>query len=200
MEGGTSPVYDSEQDLIRDCIAGIPDAWACLKERYQRLIRAVVVRTSAMDESGVDDLEATVYQKLLEDQCRRLRAWRGQARFSTYLVQVTRNLVLDWVDKQKRTLDTDPIDERTESAAPATNHELDEEVALQHAALRAAIQALPEKQALIMRLRIEGKSLRDIAQLLHRPVGTVSVESSRAMERMRRMLEQSGAFETGVRT
>lgn len=199
MESESSPVYESELDLIRSCAEGDPDAWACFRQRYQRLIRAVAMRTSAMDESHLDDLEATVYQKFLEDRCRRLRAWRGQARFSTYLVQVTRNLVLDWVDAQKRTIATTPIDDRTEAMAAVRDVELDEEVALQHAALRAAIEALPEKQAVIMQLRIEGKSLRDIAQLLRRPVGTISVESSRAMERMRIQLLKTGAFETGVR-
>lgn len=191
-------MYECETELIAACIAGDPDAWGEFKTRYQRLIRATIVRTSAVDDTIVDDLESTTYQKMLEDRCRRLRAWRGRARFSTYLVQVTRNLVLDWVDAQKRTLATAPMDDRPEMAGDAPDYGFDEEAAAQLKALQGAIAALPEKQAVIMRLRIEGKSLREIAGLLGRPVGTVSVESSRAMERMRTLLEQSGAFARGI--
>lgn len=191
-------MYESEAELIGACIEGIPDAWVAFKERYQTLIRAVVVRTSAVDDTTIDDLEALVYQKLLEDRCRRLRNWRGRARFSTYLVQVTRNQVLDWVDTQKRTLSAAPMDERSDAAVASVDFAADEETATQYAALRQAIQTLPEKQAVIMRLRIEGHSIRDIAQLLHRPVGTISVENSRAMVRVRALLELSGHFATGV--
>jgi RNA polymerase sigma factor (sigma-70 family) len=191
-------VYETEQDLISACIEGDPDAWSEFKTRYRRLIRAAAVRTSSVDDTIVDDLEATVYQKLLEDRCRRMRAWRGRARFSTYLVQVTRNLVLDWVDTQKRTLVASPLDERPDVAGDAPDYGADEEIAAQSKALHEAIQTLPERQAIIMRLRLEGKSLREIAVLMDRPVGTISVESSRAMLRLRALLETSGAFIAGI--
>ena len=191
-------MYESEQELISACIAGEPDAWVALKQRYQRLIRATVARTSAVDEATVDDLEALMYQKLLEDRCRRLRNWRGRARFSTYLVQVTRNLVLDWVDTQKRTLSTVPMDDRMDAPTESADLAGQEETQLHAGLLHEAILALPEKQAVIMRLRIEGKSLRDIAHLLKRPVGTVSVENSRAMERLRTALLNTGHFTMGA--
>jgi len=191
-------VYESEAELINACLEGIPDAWMSFKARYQKLIRAIVVRTSAVDEATVDDLEALVYQKLLEDRCRRLRNWRGQARFSTYLVLITRSQVLDWVDAQKRSVATSPMDERVDAAVGSPDFAAEEESAAQYDALRTAIAALPEKQAIILRLRAEGKSLRDIAQVLQRPVGTISVESSRAMARVRVLLEQSGHFARGV--
>lgn len=192
-------MYELEPDLIAACIEGVPDAWAAFRTRYRTLVRAVVVRTSAVDEATVDDLEALVYQKLLEDRCRRLRNWQGRARFSTYLVQVTRNQVLDWVDARQRTLSTTPMDERADAPMEGVDLAEAEETAAQHAALRTAIAALPEKQALILKLRIEGKSLRDIAELLNRPVGTISVENSRAMARVRTHLEQTGLFAKGAR-
>ena len=187
-------MYESEHELIAACIEGIPDAWTQFKEQYQRLIRAVIVRTTRVDESTVDDLEALVYQKMLEDRCRRLTAWRGRARFSTYLVQVTRNLVLDWVDKEGRRISTEPLRPGADATVAADDFESKESVALQAAALRDAIRALPEKQALLMRLRLEGQSIREIAKLTRRPVGTVSVENSRAMAKLRHLLENNQLF------
>lgn len=190
-------MYETEQELIAGCIAGEPDAWGEFKARYRRLIRATVARASSVDDSTIDDLEATVYQKLLEDRCRRMKAWRGRARFSTYLVQVTRNLVLDWFDTQKRTLPSVAMEEQPDVAGEMPDYGATEEMEAQAAALHEAIRALPERQALILRLRLEGQSLRDIAGLLGRPVGTVSVESSRAMERVRAILERNSLFAAG---
>ena len=59
------------------------------------------------------------------------------------------------------------------------------------AALTEAIDRLPDKQAMIMRLRLEGKSLRDIAEFMHIPQGTAFVENSRALERLRRALRNT---------
>lgn len=193
-------MYETEQELIAACLSGEPEAWHAFKQRYARLIRAAALRTSSVDEATLDDLEAIVYQKLLEDRCRRVRAWQGRARFSTYLVQVTRNLVLDWLDSQRRSVDTLPLDDRMD--APSADHDpgVDEAVALQAKALHDAIARLPERQAVIMRMRLAGQSLRDIAHLLGRPVGTVSVESSRAMEKLRTLLEQDSAFASGIET
>lgn len=187
-------MFDTEQELIDACLAGSPEAWAHFKVQYQRLIRATAARVSAVDDATLEDLEATVYQKLLEDRCRRMRAWKGRAKFSTYLVQVTRNLVLDWVDAQRRTLNTISLDERMDVAGETNERETEEVMQEQIAVMREAIAALPERQAVIMRLRLEGKTLREIAQLLKRPTGTISVESSRAMEKVRNMLLQSPAF------
>lgn len=191
-------MYDAEPDLIAACIAGIPEAWLAFKNRYQRLIRATIGRTTAVDDLAVEDLESMVYQKLLEDRCRRMRAWRGRARFSTYLVQITRNLVLDWVDQQKRSLATTALEEDGYAVGLTPDYGAEEEAAEQAKALHAALRKLPPKQAMILRLRIEGKSLREIARLLGRPIGTVSVENSRAMHRMRTLLEQSGLFSAGT--
>lgn len=193
-------MYDTEQELIAECIAGSPDAWTEFKHRYARLVRAAAVRTSSVDDATLDDLEAIVYHKLIEDKCRRLRAWQGRARFSTYLVQVTRNLVLDWVDVQKRTVPTAPLEDRLDAACDTPDLGADEVAAVQARALYEAIKALPERQAVIMRMRLAGHSLRDIAQLLGRPIGTISVESSRAMEKLRTLLEQSGAFASGIQS
>jgi RNA polymerase sigma-70 factor (ECF subfamily) len=173
--------------LVAACIAGDGEAWLQFKRQYERLIRATAARVSRLDDTRLDDVEATVYQKLLEDRCRRMRAWKGRARFSTYLVQVTRNLVLDWVAMEQRRVAA-PLDDAPEPAADAHDHEAEEVYAEQVTALGEALEALPEKQAIIMRLRLKGHSLREIAQLLNRPVGTVSVENSRAMARLRKRL------------
>lgn len=189
----TSNLYESEAPLIRACSEGDADAWVRFRAQYGRLIRATASKVCGFDEESVADLEAITYQKLLEDRCRRLHAWQGRSRFSTYLVQVVRNLSLDWLDKERRTIHGAPLEDSPEPATAETeSYEESEYHAAQVAALKEAIKKLPEKQAIIIRLRLEGKSLRDIAHVLNRPIGTVSVENSRALTRLRSHLEHAG--------
>ena len=56
--------------------------------------------------------------------------------------------------------------------------------------LHKAIQELPPNQALIMCLRLKGKTLRKIADITNRPVGTISVENSRALEKLRAAMKE----------
>jgi RNA polymerase sigma factor (sigma-70 family) len=188
----TSNLYESEAPLIRACAEGDPEAWVRFRAQYGRLIRATASKFCGFNEESVADLEAITYQKLLEDRCRRLHAWQGRSRFSTYLVQVVRNLALDWLDKERRTLQGSSIEDSPEIAAENDTYEETEYHDVQVQALKQAITRLPERQAIIIRLRLEGKSLRDIALTLKRPVGTVSVENSRALTRLRTYMEEAG--------
>jgi len=188
----TSNLYESEAPLIRACAEGDPEAWVRFRAQYGRLIRATASKFCGFNEESVADLEAITYQKLLEDRCRRLHAWQGRSRFSTYLVQVVRNLALDWLDKERRTLQGSSIEDSPEIAAENDAYEETEYHDVQVQALKQAITRLPERQAIIIRLRLEGKSLRDIALTLKRPVGTVSVENSRALTRLRTYMEEAG--------
>ena len=66
------------------------------------------------------------------------------------------------------------------------DHPLDRELERERKELlHKAIQELPPNQALIMCLRLKGNTLRKIADITNRPVGTISVENSRALEKLR---------------
>lgn len=183
--------YEDEHALVRACVAGGEDTWSAFVDRYHRLIVATARSVIAGGNAGleVDELVSSVYEKLLEDDCRRMRAWKGRSRFSTYLVQVARNLCIDATRRHKR-----------EQALDKSLNDLPEWVRIgrvdggqqltdaQIARVRDAIEQLPSRQALIMRMRLEGKSLREIATLLSAPEGTVFADNSRAIESLRTRL------------
>lgn len=186
-----SHLYESEQALVAACAEGDAAAWQAFVTAYGRLIEATAAKVNLRGSAAadLDDLVAHVYEKLLDDGCRRLRAWQGRARFSTYLVQVVRNLALDFAERFQRGPAMTPLEERPEAPAPTPETDEEETMALQVKALRVALDRLPPRQAVIVRMRLEGASLRDIAALLKRPVGTVSVENSRALQRLRTLME-----------
>lgn len=185
---GSSNTNEDESALVRACVSGGTEPWERFVARYSRLIAATA---RAVGEQCIgrhydaDDLAGTVYEKLLEDGCRRLRAWRGQSRFSTYLVQVTRNLCIDAVRRQKRGVVVDGFGEIPDWLRQSEEYS---DVPWDEGVLKAltdALDALPPKQALLMRMRLEGKSLREIASLTRTPEGTVFVENSRALAALR---------------
>lgn len=184
--------YRNEADLIAACLAGEPAAWNCFTARYRRLIRTTAARIRARHRTAsadTDDLESHIYQRLLEDDMRRIRAWQGRARFSTYLVQVTRNLALDYYAlRSQRPVPEEYQAHVEEQFVPQTLEDQEIQNA-RRVAFRKALEDLPDKQALIIRLRLEGKTLNEIAAITNRPPGTIAVENSRAIEKLRRASE-----------
>ena len=79
---------------------GSPDAaWDRFIQRYRRLIFSAI-RHYAQDYDDVMDIFARVCEALREDDLRRLRSYTEQpshqAKFTTWLVAVVRNLTVDW--------------------------------------------------------------------------------------------------------
>jgi RNA polymerase sigma factor (sigma-70 family) len=74
-------------------------AWDLFLDRYRRLIFAAI-RHYVQDYDDVMDVFARVCEALRADNLRRLRTYvdqpTHQARFSTWLVTVVRNLTVDW--------------------------------------------------------------------------------------------------------
>lgn len=184
----TSNRYKSDDALIAACLADDPDAWSHFMAQYRRLIRSTSAKVRHKNDVAsvdTDDLEHHIYQKLLEDDRRRLRAWQGRSRFSTYLVQVTRNLVIDYYalrDKGPLAVEY-PLE--APAADPGAEAAREEQDTLRRAVFESAMKQLPEKQAILIRLRMEGKTLSEIATITGRPLGTIGVENSRAMTRLR---------------
>lgn len=75
-------------------------AWDRFIERYRRLIFATI-RHFLSDNDDVMDAFAHVCEGMRADDLRRLRVYAAEpvhrARFSTWLVVVVRNLVIDWI-------------------------------------------------------------------------------------------------------
>ena len=189
----SSTLYKKDLGLITACVQGDPEGWNAFIDAYGRLIRATVLklfRIQFVPRSDVEDIENHVYEKLLEDGCRRLTAWRGRAKFSTYLVQVVRNLVLDHLKKESRGPRVTFVDDLSKFP-DESDHPLDREIQRERTKLlHKAIRELSPKQALIMSLRLKGKTLREIADITNRPIGTISVENSRALEKLRKSLKE----------
>ncbi len=186
--------HKEAEALLAGCVAGADGAWEEFLSRYGRLI-ALTVNTACFrcDGHGREekDLVSHVYQKLIENDFGRLRAWRGESRFTTYLVQVTKNLSIDYLRRKQPFFERNhmtPMDDSRNAIQVPGVPPSDATVAEDLDRLRAAIDGLSPKQRLIMRLRMKGHSLREIAGILNVPRGSVFAGNSRALEILRKVL------------
>ena len=184
----TSNTYREEKDLIKGCAQGDTEQRDAFVTQYDRLIRSIVGKVYECyggSRQEVEDVVNFVYEKLLEDDCRRLTIWHGKSKLSTYLVQVSKNLAVDCLRKQGKDDRIKKTKELPVWFKEIDVPDVDESREPLYKALSDSIDELPPKRSIIMKLRLQGKSLREIAKITKLPKGTVFVENSRAMQSLR---------------
>jgi RNA polymerase sigma-70 factor (ECF subfamily) len=178
-----------DAELTRRCVAQDPSAWAELVHQSLALVHHTIGRVlhSGM-EAEVEDVTQTVFLKLLDDDCRRLRSFQARSKLSTWLVAVARREAFDFL--------------RRRGAAPPETRlpvllagELREDAgagldaAEAHRRLNGALERLPVRDGLLMRLiYLDGASYEDAAQLLGVPLNSISPWVGRAKSRLRALL------------
>ena len=89
-----------DSKLIQRLVTGDPHAGDQFIDRFGKLFYTILVRLCGIPEDHIDDAFRYVCRKLFEDDCRRLRAWRGESALATYLFAVTRKLGRDFRAKE----------------------------------------------------------------------------------------------------
>jgi RNA polymerase sigma-70 factor (ECF subfamily) len=174
----------SEQELITSILAGQREKFHLLIRPYeQQLYRTAlaIVKNEAEAEDVVQDAVLKAYRKLA--------SFRGDAKFSTWLIAITLNEARGRLRKEGRVA-FDSIDEQREENGDYTPAALTDwrEVplaALERQEIRALIQeaiaALPETYREIITLRdVEELSINETAALLGISVALVKVRLHRA--------------------
>jgi RNA polymerase sigma-70 factor (ECF subfamily) len=194
-DDSTSPdrAADDAEDVRLMQLAGAGDmaAFEQLVERHQRLVIGTVGRMLG-SQSDAEDIAQQVF----------LRVWKNagryvpQARFTTWLLKITRNLVFNEMRRRSRhpqvPLQPNPEEEERplkddQAVAPDTSL-LDAEL---QQAVDAAIAQLPDSQrmAVILR-RYEELSYEEIAEALDQSVSAVKSLLFRARTELRERLNQ----------
>jgi RNA polymerase sigma factor (sigma-70 family) len=158
-------------------------AFAGLFEHFAPRLKSYVMRLGADERAAEEVVQETM-----------LMVWRKAARFdarlaaaSTWIFTIARNKRIDRIRRESRP-EFDPNDPALVVASPElADMPLQRR---QHAArLRAAISALPEEQASLVRSAFfDDKSHREIASEQSLPLGTVKSRIRLALGRMRREL------------
>lgn len=168
-------------------------AFALLVERWQGPILELCTRMTGDPHAG-EDLKQAAFARLYEKRGQ----YRASARFSTYLWRVALNLCYDELRRIKRRSEW-PLDENaseSEANRPALNSEVlsPHEQAVQEeesALVREALLDLPEHYRTVIVLRhYENMKLREIAEVLEIPAGTVNSRMAEALTQLTSALER----------
>jgi RNA polymerase sigma-70 factor (ECF subfamily) len=189
-----------EQLMWRVRADGDPAAFARLVERWQVPVQRFCHRLLD-DRHRAEDLAQETFARLFRARER----YAPTARFSTYLWRIALNLCRDEIRRQSRRPEgalesadeTGPVGDRSTpwhdgAPGPADVAAGNEEAAL----VRQALARLPEQYRSVLVLRhYEHLKLREIADVLDLPAGTVSSRLAEALDRLAVLLAPALAVE-----
>jgi RNA polymerase sigma-70 factor (ECF subfamily) len=179
-----------DEGLLKQISAGQSDAFEALYSRYADLVFSVALRVVSEPQTAQD-----VTQEVF------LRVWRQpglfdvtRGRFISWLMSVTRNRAIDEVRSRgrRRLREVTPAPGADDPPDP---HAIDPSVAAQisadQAAVRQALERLPEEQRLTIELAyFGGMTQQEIAAALATPLGTVKTRIRLAMKKLRLSLSE----------
>lgn len=183
----------SDAGLVKAFREGDTGALEELIGRHKDRLYAYILRL-VRDRDAADDLLQEVFIKVIK----KLASYGERDKFSAWLFTVAHHAVMDHFRsasaRREESLDAggeekSPLSDRLASPEPGPDKLLDD--AERAAALQAAFDGLsPEQREIFLMRHYSGLSFKEIAEILGAPIGTVLARMSRAMEKMRRELEE----------
>ena len=165
-------------------------AFAQLIERWEKPIRNLCIRMTGDLHRG-EDLKQETFARLYEKR----RDYKPTGKFSSYLWRMALNICYDDLRRTKRQ-STDLLREEADQDADSplpVDHDNPREQAVQSEEgrmVRDAIQALPEIYRVVVILRhYENLKMREIAEVLQLPPGTVHSRLAEALGQLARSLQ-----------
>jgi RNA polymerase sigma-70 factor (ECF subfamily) len=180
-----APSPDARLDsLVARCRLGDRDGFGELVALTEPTIRRLLGRLACRG-ADLDDLVQETYLRAW----RSLPGFRGESRFSTWLVRIATNAASTW-RQGRRIIATLPDDAGGSLRSPPGLGE----VPLMEAYERALSGLSPELRAVFVLHEAEGLSYRDVAEALDCPIGTVMSRLHRArvkiLDGLRERLEE----------
>jgi len=180
---GDAAAAEADRAAIQRMARGDHDALADLYDRHSRLLYSLALRIVRFEADAEDVLQEVFAQ-----------VWRQALRYDTnrgtvigWLVTLTRSRALDKLRRGRARPQATDGEQRAHEV-PDTSPAIDLTLvsAEQAAAVRAALEALPDNQRVPLQLAYyEGLSQSEIAAKLDAPLGTIKTRMRQALLRLR---------------
>jgi RNA polymerase sigma-70 factor (ECF subfamily) len=183
----------TDEELVARSIGGDKESFNQLILRWERPIYALAYRTIGREEDARDVCQETFLRAF-----RALPAFRGQAKFSSWLYRIALNLCRDWIRKQRRAQVVqapENVDLVELAAALEPSESVEDLVARKDLsrAVERAMARLPEDQRTAIVLKeYHGLTFQEIADLVGCPLSTVKTRLYQGLTVLRRELAKSG--------
>ena len=194
VEGGAAQTRMSQDaDLVARCRQGDRGAWEHLVRSHTRLVYSACYRfTNHSEESR--DLTQEIFLRVF----RSLHTYDARAGgFRTWLLRLTRNLLIDHYRRTKKHQALDPLEDQilVLEATPSSGGRADRVLLRREAgeALQAGLQRLsPELREAVILRDIEELQYKEIAEVLRIPEGTVKSRINRGRSELGKQLRSLG--------
>ncbi len=170
-----------DNELITRYLAGDAGAFETLYHRHKNTVAGYIRAMTGSSEEAEN-----IVQEVFLAVIRRAQSLKPEGNFRAYLLIRARGLALN-LRRKPRPVSDDSIDAVSDARGPqavATQHEEAER-------LRRAMANLPEAQRDIVSLRTHGQmTVKEIAQMLGEPEGTVKSRYRYALAKLREALSE----------
>ena len=179
----------TDEELVARSRSGDADSFNQLISRWERPIYALAYRVIGREEDARDVTQETFLRAF-----RGLSAFKGQAKFSSWLYRIALNLCRDWIRRKKRSPmailpeDVDLEDLASDTGPTETVEDLVSRRELSEL-VEAAMARLPEEQRTAIILKeYHGMTFQEIADLQGCPLSTVKTRLYQGLSVLRREL------------
>jgi len=170
----------TDAELVNAVLDGDKQVFAVLVKRYERPVRAVALDVLADYHSAAD-----VSQEAFVKAYQQLAGLQKPEAFGAWLMKIAHRCALD---SARRGLKKTGHEMKVATLIENPNGQLDEE----KQRLLAAVIKLPKAEKQVVMFRYFGdNSVKEVAKIAGRSVGTVTKQLSRAHKRLRKILERS---------
>jgi len=153
----------ADENLVRRCLRGSPDALRELVERFQPEVYALCARLVG-HRHDAEDLTQEVFLRVF----RSLRRWDGVRPLRPWVLGIAVNRCRTWVGRRRR------VPEPVDYLHDLPGRPPDESAGELTAAIRAAVDGLrAEYREAFVLFHEHGRSYEEIAEAVGHPVGTV---------------------------
>ncbi|MCH8215746.1 MAG: RNA polymerase sigma factor [Planctomycetes bacterium] len=171
----------SDADLVKRVLMGDRSAYGELFERYERSVLAVGL-------SVLGDLHAAqdVSQETFVMAYEKLPALRRGSSFGVWVQRIARNEAIGYVRRLQRRQSAEESSHRQKTRSD--NHRLD---AVGEKLLKDVLRLPRHERSVVMLHYFEAHPVKAVSAMTGRPVGTVTMQLSRARARLLKWLKES---------
>jgi RNA polymerase sigma factor (sigma-70 family) len=187
-----------DRELLSKCVSGDRTASETLVRSFSDLVYRSVQYTLmakhvSFNRHDLEDLHNTVFLRLFEQGCKKLRQYQGKngCSLASWIRMITVRTVLDHLRKkgvdamvwQKRRV---PLEEVPELRASGVEPGAQIEKAQQERLLQEGMERLPPRDRLFMKLHFDqGLSMTEVAEAMQLSAGAAYTVKHRAIQRLK---------------
>ena len=184
----------TERELVDRAKNGDQDAFEQLVLNNQNRVYTLALRM-VNDREEAADLAQEAFLKAWQG----LPSFQGDSSFSTWVYRLASNVCIDYLRKQKRRREVEPVlsldDEESGWTEPADWDQDPQRQLERSRAVARGLEALPDHHRQVLALReLSGLSYQEIGQALELDIGTVKSRIARARLALRKILLEDGNF------